>query len=59
LSAPTPRGRRTKASVETQAAAAAGHPNDPKLGAKELFGRKILPAAMPTRVVGFLRQRAA
>jgi penicillin-insensitive murein endopeptidase len=27
--------------------------NDPKLGAKELFGRKILPAAMPTRVVGF------
>jgi len=29
------------------------HPNDPKLGAKELFGRKILPASMPTRVVGF------
>src|SRR5271154_1956544 len=29
------------------------NPNDPKLGAKELFGRKILPAAMPTRVVGF------
>jgi penicillin-insensitive murein endopeptidase len=28
-------------------------PNDPKLGAKELFGRKILPAAMPTRLVGF------
>jgi penicillin-insensitive murein DD-endopeptidase len=29
------------------------NPNDPKLGAKELFGRKVLPAAMPTRVVGF------
>src|SRR6266850_4961012 len=29
------------------------NPNDPKLGAKELFGRKVLPAAMPTHVVGF------
>src|SRR5471032_1698285 len=29
------------------------NPNDPKIGAKELFGRKILPAAMPPRVVGF------
>src|SRR6201991_4377141 len=29
------------------------NPADPKLGAKELFARKILPAAMPTRVVGF------
>jgi penicillin-insensitive murein DD-endopeptidase len=29
------------------------NPNDPRIGAKELFGRKILPAAMPTRVVGF------
>src|ERR1700724_4350832 len=29
------------------------HPNDPKLGAKELFGRKLLPAAMPTQVIGF------
>ena len=29
------------------------NPNDPKLGAKELFGRKLLPAAMPTRVIGF------
>src|SRR5690348_14069491 len=29
------------------------HPNDPKIGAKELFGRKVLPAAMPTRVIGF------
>src|SRR3982075_662717 len=29
------------------------NPADPKIGAKELFGRKVLPAAMPTRVVGF------
>jgi penicillin-insensitive murein endopeptidase len=29
------------------------NPNDPKLGAKELFGRKLLPAAMPTHVIGF------
>ncbi len=29
------------------------NPNDPMIGAKELFGRKILPAAMPTQVVGF------
>src|SRR5438552_3681521 len=29
------------------------NPNDPKIGAKELFGRKVLPAAMPTHVLGF------
>ena len=29
------------------------NPNDPHIGAKELFGRKVLPAAMPTRVHGF------
>src|SRR6266446_7843562 len=29
------------------------NPNDPKLGAKELFGRKVLPATGQTRVVGF------
>src|SRR6201994_5055687 len=29
------------------------NPNDPKVGAKELFGRKVLPAKMPTQVVGF------
>src|SRR4026208_1970644 len=28
------------------------NPNDPKIAAKELFGRKVLPAAMPTRVHG-------
>jgi penicillin-insensitive murein endopeptidase len=29
------------------------NPNDPTIGAKQLFGRKVLPAAMPTRVIGF------
>src|ERR1700733_14863903 len=28
------------------------NPRDPKLAAKELFARKLLPAAMPTRVIG-------
>ena len=28
------------------------NPNDPKVGARELFARKVLPAAMPTRVIG-------
>src|SRR6202051_1341212 len=40
-------------SVDTQPPPPLANPNDPKLGAKELFGRKVLPAAMPTRVVGF------
>src|SRR4029434_2899626 len=29
------------------------NPNDPNIAAKELFGRKVLPAAMPVRVHGF------
>ncbi len=29
------------------------NPNDPHIGAKELFGRKVLPAAGATRVFGF------
>ena len=29
------------------------NPDDPKLGAKELFGRQVLPAKMPTQAVGF------
>lgn len=42
-----------KGSVDPKPLPSLANPNDPKLGAKELFGRKILPAAMPTRVVGF------
>ncbi len=42
-----------KGSVDPKPMPPLANPNDPKLGAKELFGRKMLPAAMPTRVVGF------
>jgi penicillin-insensitive murein endopeptidase len=42
-----------KGSVNPKPLPPLANPNDPKLGAKELFGRKVLPAAMPARVVGF------
>src|SRR5207237_7815650 len=42
-----------KGSVDLRPLPPLAHPNDPKIGAKELFGRKVLPAAMPTRVIGF------
>jgi penicillin-insensitive murein endopeptidase len=42
-----------KGSVDPRPLPPLANPNDPKLGAKQLFGRKILPAAMPTRVIGF------
>src|SRR5437667_183876 len=42
-----------KGAVNPKPLPALTNPNDPKIGAKELFGRKVLPAAMPTRVHGF------
>jgi penicillin-insensitive murein endopeptidase len=42
-----------KGSVDPQPLPPLANPADPKIGAKELFGRKVLPAAMPTQVVGF------
>src|SRR5471032_799862 len=42
-----------KGTVDAKPLPPLANPNDPKIGAKELFGRKMLPAAMPTRVVGF------
>src|SRR6202023_3136857 len=42
-----------KGSVDPKPLTPLANPNDPKLGAKELFGRKVLPAAGATRVVGF------
>jgi penicillin-insensitive murein DD-endopeptidase len=42
-----------RGSVDPKPLPPLNNPNDPKLGAKELFGRKVLPAAMPTRVIGF------
>jgi penicillin-insensitive murein endopeptidase len=42
-----------KGTVDAKPLPPLANPHDPKLGAKELFGRKVLPAAMPTHVVGF------
>ncbi len=42
-----------KGTVDPKPLPPLANPNDPKLGAKELFGRKVLPAAMPTHVIGF------
>jgi penicillin-insensitive murein DD-endopeptidase len=41
-----------KGSVDPRPLPPLANPNDPKLGARELFARKLLPAAMPTRVIG-------
>ena len=38
-----------KGSVNPKPLPPLANPNDPRLGAKELFGRKVLPAAMPAR----------
>ena len=51
LASPVP--AQDKGSVDPQPLPPLANPNDPHLGAKELFGRKVLPAAMPTRVIGF------
>src|SRR5882757_1769390 len=53
LAAATVAPAQDKGSVDAKPLPPLAHPNDPKLGAKELFGRKVLPAALPTRVVGF------
>jgi penicillin-insensitive murein endopeptidase len=42
-----------KGSVDPQPLPPLDHPNDPKLAAKELFARKLLPAALPSHVFGF------
>src|SRR5947208_14942137 len=42
-----------KGTVDPKPLPPLANPDDPKIGAKELFGRKMLPAAMPTRVLGF------
>jgi len=41
-----------KGSLNPQPLPPLAHPNDPKIGAKELFARKVLPAAMPTHAIG-------
>src|SRR6201990_1272343 len=42
-----------KGSVDPKPLPPLANPKDPKLGAKELFARKLLPAAKPTRPIGF------
>jgi penicillin-insensitive murein DD-endopeptidase len=53
LAGPHPAPAQDKGSVDARPLPPLAHPDDPKVGAKELFGRKILPASGPTRVVGF------
>jgi penicillin-insensitive murein endopeptidase len=43
----------TKGSVDLKPLPPLANPNDPAIGAKELFGRKVLPTKSPVRVVGF------
>jgi penicillin-insensitive murein DD-endopeptidase len=42
-----------KGSVDAKPLPPLANPTDPNLGAKELFGRKVLPAAMPAQAIGF------
>jgi penicillin-insensitive murein endopeptidase len=53
LGAGTAAPAQDKGSVDPKPLPVLTNPRDPKLAAKELFGRKVLPAAMPTRVLGF------
>ena len=41
-----------KGSVEPQALPPLANPKDPKIGAKQLFARKLLPAALPPKAIG-------
>src|SRR4051812_22775959 len=49
----SPAWAQEKGTVDAKPLPPLANPNDPHIGAKELFGRKVLPAAMPTRVLGF------
>src|SRR4051812_30642395 len=49
----SPAPAQDKGSVDPQPLPPLADPNDPHLGARELFGRKLLPAAMPPRAIGF------
>ena len=41
-----------RGSVDPKPLPPLANPRDPKIGAKELFARKLLPAAMPARAIG-------
>src|SRR3954470_19339871 len=42
-----------KGSIDPKPLPPLANPDDPKLGAKELLCRKVLPAAMPAEAIGF------
>src|ERR1700733_9746038 len=46
-----------KGSVDPKPLPPLANPGDPKLAARELFARKLLPTATPTRVIGFYSKR--
>ena len=48
-----------KGSVDPKPLPPLSDPHDPKLAAKELFARKMLPSATPTRVIGSYMGRDA
>src|SRR5260370_17169993 len=52
LASPSAAPAQDKGSVDTKPLPPLVNPKDPKLAAKELFARKLLPAAMPTRAIG-------
>src|SRR6202047_5002539 len=47
----SPASAQDRGSVDPKPLPPLDHPNDPKLGAKQLFARKLLPAAMPPRPI--------
>jgi penicillin-insensitive murein endopeptidase len=48
----SPAAAQDKGSVDPKQLPPLDHPDDPKLGAKQLFARKLLPAALPPRPIG-------
>src|ERR1700753_1972526 len=49
----TPACAQDKGSVNPKPLPPLANPNDPGVAAKELFGRRLLPANLPTKVIGF------
>jgi penicillin-insensitive murein endopeptidase len=48
-----PASAQDRGSVESKPLPPLANPNDPHLGAKELFARKTLPASLAVRSIGF------
>jgi penicillin-insensitive murein endopeptidase len=48
----SPASAQDKGSVDSKPLPSLEHPNDPKIGAKQLFARKLLPSAQPAKVIG-------